>query len=138
MSAKKVVFIDHLSLHHIALSVKGVLDESSAWEIHHFVESLLLPQTYHVGINFRHCEEFRGLGLRVLLDFLSEMEDRGLAVELSGIAKDRFGPLRDALEGNTHEVRHEGSELYSIFMMKRNNCEVPVEGILRRRCKGNG
>ena len=138
MSAKKVVFIDHLSLHHIDLFVRGELDGPSAREIRHLVDSLLLPETRHVGINFRRCEEFRGMGLRVLLDFLSEMEDRGLAVELSGIAKDRFGPLRDALEGNTHEVRHEGSELYSIFMMKRNNCEVPVEGILRRRCKGNG
>ncbi|MCH7922358.1 MAG: hypothetical protein IH975_04895 [Nitrospinae bacterium] len=138
MSAKKVVFIDHLSLHHIDLFVRGELDGPSAREIRHLVDSLLLPETRHVGINFRRCEEFRGMGLRVLLDFISEMEDRGLSLELSGIAKDRFGPLRDALEGNTHEVRHEGSELYSIFMMKRNNCEVPVEGILRRRCKGNG
>lgn len=138
MSSKKVVFIDQLSLHHIDLFVRGELDGPSAWEIRHLVDSLLLPETRHVGINFRRCEEFRGMGLRVILDFISYMEDRGLAVELSGIAKDRFGPLRDALEGNKHEVRHEGSELYSIFMMKRNNCEVPVENILRRRCKGNG
>ncbi len=138
MYSKKVVFIDQLSLHHIALSVKGVLDESSAWEIRHLVESLLLSQTCHVGINFRHCEEFRGLGLRVLLDFISDMEKRGLALELSGIAKDCFGPFRDTLEGNNHEVKNEGSKLYSIFMMKRNYCEVPGEGILRRRCKGNG
>ena len=58
MYSRKVVFIDQLSLHHIALSVKGVLDESSSWEIRHLVDSLLLPETRHVGINFRHCEEF--------------------------------------------------------------------------------
>lgn len=115
MSSKKVVFIDQLSLHHIALFVRGVLDGPSAWEIRHLVDSLLLPETRHVGINFRHCEEFMGLGLRVLLDLISEMEQRGLVLELSGIPKNCFGPFRDTLEGNRLEVKNEGSEFYPIF-----------------------
>ncbi len=138
MSSKKVVFIDQLSLHHIAPFVRGVLDGPSAWEIRHLVDSLLLPDTRHVGINFRHCEEFRGFGLRVLLDFISEMEDRGLVLELSGIAKDCFGPFRDALEGNKHEVKNEGSEPYSIFLVGRPKWEAPVDDILRNRSNDDG
>ncbi len=138
MSSKKVVFIDQLSLHHIALFVRGVLDGQSAWEIRHLVDSLLLPETRHVGINFRHCEEFRGLGLRVLLDLISEMEQRGLVLELSGISKNCFGPFRDTLEGNRLEVKNEGSEFCSIFLVGHPKWETPVDDILRNRSKDDG
>ena len=138
MSAKKVVFIDHLSLHHIDLFVRGELDGPSAREIRHLVDSLLLPETRHIGINFRRCEEFRGIGLRVLLDFISEMEDRGLSLELSGIAKDCLGPFQDTLEVNKHNIWNEGRELYSIFMVGRTKCEAPLVEILGRRSIDDG
>ncbi len=138
MCSKKVVFIDQLSLHHIDLFVRGELDGPSAWEIRHLVDSLLLPETRHVGINFRRCEEFRGMGLRVLLDFISEMEDRGLSLELSGIAKDCLGLFRDTLEGNKHKIWNEGRELYSIFMVGRTKCEAPLVEILGRRSIDDG
>ena len=103
--------------HHITLSVHEVLDSSTAWEVRYLVQALLLPQTSHVTIDFRHCKEFEGQGIELLLDFLSEMESRSVGVELTGIALSRVGPLRDSLQGPGNRVRSEGGEFYSIFLM---------------------
>lgn len=106
------------SLRHIALSVIGVLNHSIAWELRQQAKALLLPQTTHASIDFRHCTGFEEGGIETLLDFISEMEEREVTVEITGIARHLFNNFREVRIGYKHLIgRDSVDELCSVLLI---------------------
>lgn len=137
MSEERMVNIAVLSPSHIAITVRGKLESNSAWEIHHLVGTLLLPQTRHICIDFYHCNEFTESGLNLLFDFLAEMGDWGLSVELSGIAMDQFHFFRKWCEGANWKIHVQNGEYYSLILRGHEGDNyASVEDVYREESHG--